>query len=191
MNVYVTDVAACVLQSEYDPKTPLERRKAAFAVRTTIKSTKSDADVQGIQKYREDYKSHVFGVCDARNDRLGQIVKARVLSALSDLLAADAHYHHSCCRTFFDLRSTTTSPSESPSFNSDHAFLLVCNKMLENRTKFWSSSELFDLYRENGGHLICKRTLLSKILDFHWESVIVLSSPGLENFVVFRSEAFY
>ena len=108
-----------------------------FAVHTTIKSTKSDADVgiQGIRKYQEDYKNHVLGVCDARNDRLGQIVKSRVLSALSDLHAANGRY------------------------------------------------------RGNGGHLICKRTLLSKILDFHGESVIALSSPGVANFVGFRSEA--
>ena len=63
--------------------------------------------------------------------------------------------------------------------------------MLEDKSKYWSSVDLFSLYEGIGigGPILSRKVLFSNILDYHGDKVIQLSSPGLANIMVFCEEA--
>ncbi len=61
--------------------------------------------------------------------------------------------------------------------------------MLDDRSKLWSSIDLHAVYLGYGGAHITRRYLVDRILQYFGEEVVVLSSPGLCNILVFKSEA--
>ena len=72
---------------EKDAKHP-DRWKTFFHVRTVY------------MKNWEPFKDFILKICDIRSDSWSSDVKFRVNSALSDLHAADAHYHQDCRLSF-------------------------------------------------------------------------------------------
>ena len=102
--LFCPEIKEFMLPSEYDKKVPLHRRIPAYVVRSVIKLSQ-DANGNMLKKQGKKYKEYILEICDMRDDSLGRTVKARVLSALSDLHAADARYHHPCSIKLFDTRA--------------------------------------------------------------------------------------
>jgi len=115
-------------------------------------------------------------------------VRERVLSAVEDLHAADARCHESCHASFISTHNVQHSCGTGRKSPEDLAFNSVSNKMLHDRTKTWSSVELFALYVNEGSLCMCRKTLFRKPNEYHGENVLILSSPGFANVMGFRSE---
>ena len=103
--------------------------------------------------------------------------------------AADARYHNACWKKFFDVLSCKPLNTSTKSVDHDDAFVTICNVLLEDRSKIWSSVELFEMYAGYGGNLTSNRSLVTKILQYFDNKIVVLSSPGLANILAFRQEA--
>ena len=128
-------------------------------------------------------------VCRERSDKLGQIVKSRLDGLIDgqDLHAADARYHSACKAHFFynheGIGRTHGDRAEDP------AFLALVAIMSEDRGKVWNSVELQQQYEEYGGTKVTQRRMLvDEVCIFFGDAVVKLSSPGLANIVVFKSE---
>ena len=187
--LFCPDIKECLLPSEYVKKVPLDRRVAAYNVRTVVMNCLQGENGEVLKKKGKKYKDHIIQICDSRNDSLGEIVRARVLSALSDLHAAGAKYHNHCSIKFLSIQDISHNSAGSSKEERDHAFFYVVNQMIENKTKCWSSIELFSMYKELGGLQQSRKIIFGKILQFLGEEVIQLSSPGKANLIVFRAEA--
>jgi len=167
--LFCLTVSVCLLASEYDSKVPTSRQKSACCIRT---NERTDG---------KEYKQYIVDICDKRDDKLGEIVKQRVLSAVSDLNAADAGCHTQCRTTFLSART-----EENSTLKDDPAFKSVCDKLLEDRQKTWSSVELFALYVDEGGFCVSRKILFKKIAEYLGDNVAILSSPGFANMLGFR-----
>jgi len=115
-------------------------------------------------------------------------VREGVLSAVGDLYAADARCHESCRASFISTHNIQHSCNTGRKSLEDLAFNSVCNKMLHDRTKTWSSVELFALYVDEGDLCMCRKTLFRKLNEYHGENVLILSFPGFADLMGFRSE---
>ena len=111
--MFSPEVKECILTSEYDKKIPIERRIAAYNVRTMRMNTSIDDDGTVLRKKGKKYKDHILQICEVRNDYLGKVVRERVLSTLSDLHAADARYHDFCKINFFSVKNVSQLKEES------------------------------------------------------------------------------
>ena len=174
--LFCPTVSVCTLASEYDMKKPKERRKRSFQIRSHVKAG------------GQEYKQYILDICQKRNDDLGETVMERVLGAVGDLHAADARCHESCRASFISAHNIEHFSSASSTPTEDMAFKSVCNKMLEDRRKTWSSVELFALYVEEGGSCMCRKTLFKQLTEYHGENVLVMSSPSFANVIGFSSE---
>ena len=141
----------CLLPSEYDKKVPLDRRVAAYNVRTLVMNCLPGENGEVLKKKGKIYKDQIIQICDNRNDNLGEIVRARALSTLSDLHAADAKYHNHFHIKIFSIKGISHHNAGSSNEERDQAFFYIVNQMIENKTKSWSSIELFSMYKELGG----------------------------------------
>ena len=61
--------------------------------------------------------------------------------------------------------------------------------MESNTSKVWNSVELFNMYKCLGGLLVHKKHVVKSILDYFGENVLIMSSPGFANVILFRVEA--
>ena len=125
-----------------------------------------------------EYKQFILDICHKRNDKLGDTVRERVLSAVGDLHAADARCNESCRASFISTHNVQYSCGTGRKSPEDLAFNSVC-KMLHYLTKTWSSVELFALYVDEGRLCMRRKTLFRKQNDYYGENVLILSSPGL------------
>ena len=57
-------------------------------------------------------KQEILEKCDERNDEWASQVRVGVCGAVSDLHAADARYHKSCCAIFMSPRSRSVAQRE-------------------------------------------------------------------------------
>ena len=75
--------------------------------------------------------------CSERNDKLGEVVRCRIISlGEDDLPAADARYHAHCKTNFmFNFAKGGKTPD-------DPAFLALVHTMFSDRSKIWNSVEL-------------------------------------------------
>ena len=56
----------------------------------------------------------------------------------------------------------------------------------ENRTKIWNKVELMELYEQNGGTILSRRTLLGKIEGQFEDDIMSFHSKGVATLVVFN-----
>lgn len=82
------NITECILPDEYDARIPKRRRRPAYSVRRVK------------EKNGTEYKKKLLELCDKRGDKLGSLVRDRILSAVGDLHAADARYHGDCEKNF-------------------------------------------------------------------------------------------
>lgn len=157
---------------EKDPKHP-DRCRRAVLCRTADRGSGAKS-----------FKGVILETCDTRNDGWASEVRVCVLGALSDLHAADARYHVDCERSM-----KYASASVSHGGQDDDAFNALVTKLNQDLSQIWNSVELFQLYEDNGDTRLTARKQLMKQLSHHFgEYLLVLSSPGVANLVVFKSK---
>ena len=169
----------CVM--EKDPRHPSRWRRVVLC-RTVDKVTAGE----------KTFKESILEVCGKRNDELSRQVTVRVLSALSDLHAADARYHKDCRDQFMPVRSVASAAKASgsqPSSDLEDAFLLTVSDIEAEKSKIWNSVKVFDLYVSHGGKECSRRSLVPKLCDYFGSDFLVLSGNGVANLLVFRSKA--
>ena len=89
---------------------------------------------------------------------------------------------------FFNV-SVLPSQNSGSAADRDQALHTVIEEMSLNRTECWNSIRLFSMYEKNGGKLKCRKTIFRKIADHFGNDVVLLSSPGKANMLVFATEA--
>ena len=71
----------------------------------------------------------------------------------------------------------------------DKGFESVKNLLQDNRKTMWTSVDVHNHYTESGGVALSRQALVTKLVHEFGEDLIVLSSPGLANILVFRAHA--
>ena len=130
-----------------------------------------------------DFKDVILQKCVLMNDVWGNDVKLRVQGAAFDLCAVGARYHRGCLSTFYH---TAENKGKTP--GNDDAFDKLCASLLADKSRFWNSLELANMYNSNGGHL-SRRALIDKLLERVGPDLISLSGPGVANILMFKSKA--
>ena len=138
---------------------------------------------------QQTFKQSILDVCNARQDEIGRTVKMRVLAAVSDLHAADARYHDDCRKTFMSPRSVASASRPQESNEFDPALSTTIGTMKFDMSRIWNSCEIFDIYVENGGVSLSRRTLISKLVEIIGADLLVLTGNGVASLVLFRSRA--
>ena len=149
--MFCIKVTPCILSNEYDPKISRQLYEPASKVATAKLPT-------GF-KFKT-YKELLEAKCHERKDDLGVIVLARLANAISDLQAADARYHRSCCSKFHTLNCNKHLPD---SMYNDQAFLQTCLVIGNDRSRFLNSVDIVAMYRDQGGLSLSRRTLFEKV----------------------------
>ena len=127
-------------------------------------------------------------VCDERGDEKVSDVRIRVQGASSDLHAADGRYHDKCRKSFTNQKQIKAARNENQR-DQDKAFQSVCETIRSNRDKIWNSVELHQYYVGKGGKDMKRSRLTEKVGETLKDEVIVLSSPGIANIIMFKSKA--
>ena len=131
------------------------------------------------------FKDTVLQICEDRNDDWSNKVKFRILSLVSDLNAASAQYHKLCYLKF----KTLTKENHKNDGKNQEAFGKICQGLSDKKNKFWSSAEVEEMYKSFGGTVMSRKSLVRNIVQYFKGDIIVLSSPGLSNVLVFKEEA--
>ena len=161
---------------EKDPKNP-NRWREAYLCRTSDRRNK------------QIYKDTLLQICDERNDKWAEEVRTRLsdVRASHDLHAADARYHNDCRKLFTNAKNIKSAQTTKHK-DEDNAYSKLCALFKVDPTRMWTSIDLENQYKDYGGTLLKRKELLSNIVKTY-KNVILLSSPGIANIVVFRSHA--
>ena len=57
--------------------------------------------------------------------------------------------------------------------------------MTSDKTSTWTSTEVFKLYKDNGGHILSKCAVVQQLSELFGKELVVLSAVGLANILVF------
>ncbi|CAG9770351.1 unnamed protein product [Ceutorhynchus assimilis] len=132
-------------------------------------------------------------VCQNRDDEWGDEVRVRVMGATSDLHAAGGRYLLSLMlykiNGFMAARNVESAHSKgafSISSEEDEGFTVI-STMNSNRSRMWNFVELYASYISNGG-IRGRRILISDLLNYFGNDVVVLSSSGIASIICFRKE---
>ena len=123
-------------------------------------------------------KQSVLNIFDQRNDEQANYVRIRVHGAPVDLHAADARYVANCWSTFSSSKSISAASSNA-SNEGDSVVKTVTSLMIEDRSLIWNSNDVYNMYVAKGGTDLCKKSVVSKIIEHFGNDVLVLSSPGV------------
>ncbi len=130
----------CIL--EKDKKNP-----SRWIISYLCRSTVSASD-------KRPYRQYILDICDSRNDSWADDVRGQIESAVSNLHAVEAQYHHDCFVRFVNKKQL---PQHAGQINApqapdtDDAFNFVTRILKENKTQVWNSIELFVEYESHGG----------------------------------------
>ena len=110
---------------------------------------------------------------------------------LTNLHAADVKYHVDCKATFMSPKSICSVSRRSVSTElNDSAFVQLSNIWLKIKLLYATPCiDIYTKYVEEGGHMLSRRQLISKVVEKFGEDMIVLSSPGIASILAFRSSA--
>lgn len=146
-----------------------------------------EADVSGLKK---SFKDSILEVCEIRKDEWAHSVRIRVLGSLSDLHAADARYHVNCRSNFMSPKSIKSATRAESSEGANYVALeFVINEVTNNKSTMWTSVELYQMYQQNGGTELSRKHLIKAVSEKCGSDLVVLSSPGVANIVIFKSTA--
>ena len=137
------------------------------------------------------FKEVILDVCHQQIDDWSTKVEYKVQGAISDLHADDARYHDDCRRLFMNRRNIQFSAAHTSADTSevDKAFDTVLNKMLSDKDHIWTSVEIYSIYQSHNGESLTRRALVQKLADQLEPDLLILSSKGLANLLVFRNAA--
>ena len=161
------------------------------------------ADPKNPNRWRESYECHtsdrgtelsifkdaVLKVCDVRGDAWAEQVRVRLSDTQCsfDLHTADARYHEDCRKNFMGSRNVSSAKKKTTSV-IDRALLRLIEIMKQDTSKVWSSVEMHQKYVEIGGTLL-RRTLVKNISEELGNQLLVLSSPGIADILIFKEQA--
>jgi hypothetical protein len=131
-------------------------------------------------------------VCTKRADKQSEDVKLRILSAASDLHAADALYHRDCRDNFMPPTAVTRVADKNKQVNNNQkVFDFVVHTMESDQSRVWTSTEVYELYLENGGDsdIMSKIKIVQSLSDVMGNKLLVLQNPGLASMLMFCSRA--
>ena len=138
---------------------------------------------------KKSFKNSILEACDLRKDEWAARVRVWVEGSVSDLHAADARYHVDCRATFMSSNSLVSASKLSPLIEEDAALESLTEHILADKSHIWNSSELFERYRDFGGNKLSRKHLIKKLIVIFEGDLLVLSSPGIANIIIFRSKA--
>ena len=131
------------------------------------------------------FKDFILKICALRNDSWSRDEQFRVESTISDLHAADARYYQDC-KTEFLHSSYVERLANSSKEEMDLAFPSPVRHMKNNEKETWSSGDIHNIYAQNGGYKLNRRSLVSVLCDHFGDTLFALSAPGLANILTFR-----
>ena len=135
-------------------------------------------------------KENILSTCEKRNDDWANQVRLRIQGAVSDLSAADAHYHKDCLTRFTSERNIKSSIcNKHETLQADDAFEFVVRLILSDRSKIWNSRELYDTYLSNNGENLSRRQLVHSLQERFGEDFLMLSGDGIASLLLFKSKA--
>ena len=71
----------------------------------------------------------------------------------------------------------------------EESYLLLFNLLASNSSHVWISLDLYDEYVKLGGASLSRKALVHRLLTEYKNEVILLSSPGIANILVFKAKA--
>ena len=72
---------------------------------------------------------------------------------------------------------------------TDTGFEEVKKNLDRERQNLWTSIEVYSYYQQNGGNILSRQGLLSKLSIEFGNELLVLSSPGIASILAFRKHA--
>ena len=132
------------------------------------------------------FKDVILDVCKLRNDRKANDVSLRLVGCVSDLHASDARYHTDCKKLFMDCKYVNEVSKEKADVFDDDVLDTIISFMCDDKSKIWNSVALSQLYFDYGGTRLSRRNVTVALCEYFGDDLIVLSSPGVANILVFR-----
>ena len=80
-------------------------------------------------------------------------------------------------------------PRENVGQDIEPAVSSTILSMKNDMLRIWNSVEVYNMYKDHGGKLYSRWTLLSKLLDILGSELLVLSGEGVASLILFRSRA--
>ncbi len=68
-------------------------------------------------------------------------------------------------------------------------YTLLSNLFASNPSRVWSSLDLYKEYASLGGTSLSRKELVQKLVAEYKNDILLLSSPGIANIIVFKSKA--
>ena len=115
-----------------------------------------------------------------------------MVGSVSDLHAAEARYHRDCMCRFFAKRQLPTAQegqSQTSDYQPDMALKHVITTLSSDQKRVWSSVELCKEYQDHGGTDLTRLQLVEKLCVHFDGDLLLISSPGYANVVVFQCHA--
>ena len=85
-------------------------------------------------------------------------------------------------------RRTDISP-KADSDTMDEALENVIQALQKDKEQIWNSIEIFNEYQAQGGVLLTRDVIMSKLTKHFGDEIILFSSPGYANIITFRKQA--
>ena len=104
-----------------------------------------------------------------------------------DLHTADARYNESCRKLFMSKRKI--SKTQSSLMSKDSAFEVLTQHLEKEKVKLLTSSDVYKKYLALGGSITTRWWLMKHLKDFFGDNLLVLSSPGINDILVFKEVA--
>ena len=137
---------------------------------------------------RQSFKEAILEACGSRKDKWARQVEVHIMGAVSDLHAADAHYHDDCQKSFMSQHSVVLASKES-SQCKDSALNSTVSEMRSEKSHVWTSVEIYKTYTTQDGTNLSRAQLNQQINDMFADDLLIFSSPGLANIILFRNTA--
>ena len=174
--LYHKDICECLLPEECDPKQRawIQQRNPTSRVMTKLTGD------------GKEYVDVLLGICDERNDELGEVVRSRLLGIGYDLPAVEARYHISCQRDFNHI----DPKSEAKNEKEDVAFQNLVKVLQNDKKKLWNSHELEKEYHQRENYESTKysrQCLIARLEDHFKGDLITLNGPGIASIVMFKT----
>ena len=89
------------------------------------------------------------------------------------------------------MRSRSDKSKKNPvsTEKKDTVFEAVSNAIKSGVNRVWTSVDMFTLYNEQNGSVLSRRRLTESIIDAFEGDIVMFSSPGLANVLLFQNTA--
>ena len=137
---------------------------------------------------RQSFKEAILEACGSQKNKWARQVEVCFMGAVSNLHAADAHYHDDCQKSFISQRSVVFESKES-SQCKDSTLNSAVSEMRSEKSHVWTSVKIYKTYTTHDGTNLSRAQLNQQINDMFADDLLIFSSPGLANIILFRNTA--